>query len=214
MEIKGDAVRISTADRAVDGSPIEPEEHLAEHIIQLDAPMKFQTGEPMPAGVPGVLPGSFDYQTTAGDLAVALRHRCSQCKHWNVPGWRRLRRQFEASGEMDKRQFVNEVRFAIEQLLPEEERSRHSDESGDLDLEHVLDAMGLCNVITEILSKSYGQLWPVVQLSAGGCPDHKGPHGEDLSDHFQARDREAEKIGAQVYDGVLGMTEGKMPGQT
>ena len=206
MEIKDDVIKVSTATEDAKGQPIEPEEHPAEHSLIMEAPLTFG-GETI-----AQMPGSFDYLTDAGSLAIGLRDRCELCIHWSVERWRQLRRGLEFSNKMDQRQYVNQVRYNLEQYLPISEREKHIDaQTGEVDLEAVLDSMGLCNALTEIMSKAYKALYPFTTFGMCGCPDMMAPDGTSLAGNFKPRDTEAAQAAAKTYDNILKMALGEHP---
>lgn len=199
-----DKIIIVPATHAPDGSPLEPEERPAMVRTETQSPLALggvETG----AGVATFI----DHETTAGVLAETYRNRCATCMHFSIPAWRNLRRRLDTSSNMDHRKFVNEVRAAVEQMLPENERERHVDpQTGDLDLEHALDSFGLCGAITEILSAEQKELTPALQLPEGGCPENNSPGGTFLGALYQPRDVAADRAASQAYDKILRMAEG------
>lgn len=210
-----DVLKIAPATHGPDGQKIEPEQAPAVVSRDLTVPMTFNTGAPivLPGEAsPLTLPGSYDFETTAGEVAEAMRHKCGTCRHFDVVGWRKLRRQLEWSSDMNHRVFVNNIRASLEQYLPENERARHQDaQTGELDLEHALDACGLCRAQTEIKSKEEHELHPVLVFADCGCPNEKTPAGVDLSNLYQPRDRAADRDAAQAHDKVLRIAQGKDP---
>jgi hypothetical protein len=209
MDVKSDIIRVSTEKRDQDGKQIDPEEHLAERSIGLEAPMTLGGVEV------GTLPGSIDFQTTAGSFAQGVRDRCELCKHWSVDRWRAVRRGLEFGNRLDHRQMVNEMRYNLEIYLEGGDRDKFSDaQTGELDIEAALDSMGLCAALTEVFSRADGEVSPWATFSAAGCPSFEGPHGEDLLKNFVPRDAEAYKAACKSYDNVMRMAQGKAPGDS
>ncbi len=208
LQIHNDVIKVSPATHDPDGHALEPELAPAVRSMIVSAPLSFNGG----AMVTPSLPGSFDYQTTAGEIAYAMRSRCATCKHFNAPRWRQLRRELEWSADMEKRSFVNEVRASIEQTMPAREREKFVDEANELEIELALDAFGLCEAMTEIYSREHAALFPALQLPTGGCPQTKTPHGTDLSNLYQPRDRGADRAASGAFDKIMGMARGRTPG--
>jgi hypothetical protein len=206
VEIKADVITVVPATHDPDGHALEPELAPAVRSIQVTTPLQLSTGQVIRAD----MPGSFDYETTAGELALNMRFRCGACVHFNVKRWRDFRRECEWSGDAEKRQWVNEFRFAIEQAMPAGEREKHLDASGELDIEHAMDSMGLCDALTEEWSRLANDAWPVVMCALAGCPD-TDPWGRKQAAPFRARDRAADRAAAAAYDALLGMARGKQP---
>lgn len=211
MSPADDILRIAPATHGPDGQKIEPEEAPAQLSHPTTAPLTFNDGTPVTVnGVAIALPGSFDFESTAGEIADAMRHKCSTCKYFDVPRWRLMRRRLEVSSNMEERIYVNNVRASIEQFLPMDERDKHHDAlTGELDTEHALDAFGLCNAQTEIKSKEEHELHPVLVLGNCGCPDEKSMTGIDLSKLYKPRDRAADRDAARSFDKVLAMAQGR-----
>lgn len=205
MKITGDTITVVPATHDPDGKPMEPEQAPVVRSLSVEAPLSFNTGQIIRPDSPG----AFNYEMTAGEMAYAFRNRCATCKHFNMPRWRQLRRELEWSKDMEKRQFVNEIRAAIEQTLPAGERDKHADPQGDLEIESALDAFGLCEAMTELRSREEAGLFPVLTMPTGGCPDQKSPRGADLSNLYQPRDRQADRAAAQAHDKIMRMAQGK-----
>lgn len=206
MKVTGDTITVIPATHDPAGQPIEPEQAPAMRTLTVEAPLTINGGQIIRPD----MPGAFNYEMAAGEMAVSLRHRCATCKHFNMPRWRQLRRELEWSADMEKRQFVNEIRASIEQALPARERDKHADPaSGELDIEHALDAFGVCEAMTEIRSREEATLFPVLTMPTGGCPDQKTPRGADLSNLYQPRDHAADRAAAQAHDKIMKMATGK-----
>lgn len=207
MEIKRDTITVIPATFDPDGKPLEPEQAPAVHRFEVSAPLDCGGRIVRPD-----MPGSFDYETTAGELAVNLRFRCSSCAHFNVKRWRKFRRECEWGSKMELRQWVNEIRFNIERYLDPAEREKHSDSDGELDIEHAMDALGMCDAYTDEWSRRKGEFFPVLLSPLCGCPS-VDPLGNPQAPAFKPKDRAAEKASSEAYDSVLGMARGKAPDQ-
>jgi hypothetical protein len=205
MEIKGDTITVVPATHDPDGHKLDPECAPAARTISVSAPLQLSGG-----GTAGQIPGSFTYETTAGELAVGLRYKCAACKHFDVKRWRAYRRECEWSGDMDKRRWVNEIRLQIEQVMPADQREKYTDSQGDFDIEAAMDNMGLCMALTEEWSRRFNKTFPVLIHPLAGCPA-VDPLGQPQSAPFQPKDSAADRAAAKVYDSVMGMAQGKMP---
>jgi len=206
LQIKQDVITVIPATHDPDGHALEPELAPAVRSIVVATPLSLNNGRIIRPD----MPGSFDYETTAGEIAYAMKARCATCKHFNTARWRQLRRELDW-GNMEQRAFVNEIRASIEQTLPVSERDKHIDDQGEIDLEHALDSFGLCEAATEIWSREKHEMFPVLQLPTGGCPQTKTPSGTNLANLYQPRDRSADRAASDAYDKILGMARGKRP---
>lgn len=207
MELRADTITVVPATHDPDGKPLEPEQAPAVRSIGVTTPLTFNSGQLIRQD----MPASFDYETTAGEIAVGLRYSCAGCIHFNQRRWQTLKHDCEWNGDIEKRRWVNEVRSAIESSLPEREREKHIDEqSGELDVEHAMMALGVCDALTEEWSRKFNQSFPVLLFPLCGCPD-VDPLGAPQAPPFQPRDRSAARAAAKAYDGMLGMARGKAP---
>lgn len=205
MEIRADTISVVPATITPDGKPLEPEEAPAVRSIQVSTPLAFNNGTIIRPDSPA----SFDYATTAGELATGLRFRCASCVHFNAKRWQKLKHEYEWSSSIEERKFVNEVRASIEQVLPVGEREKHIDEqTGELDVEHAMMSLGICDALTDEWSRLMNEKFPVLMHPLAGCPD-VNPLGQPQSPPFRPRDTAADRAAARAYDGILGMAQGK-----
>lgn len=207
--VSEETLRVTPATHAPDGTKLEPEERPAQRVVPTTAPLRVGSGEEISA----IIPAEAVIETTAGELAMGFRTKCATCRHFNQQLWRRLRREYERSTSMEKRDFVNQVRFGIAQCQDAETAARHMDENTfEIDVEAVLDILGVCEAQTEIFSKYAGELDLKLFYPTAGCPDGmRGPGGEDLAHLYQPRDRAAERAASGAHDLILRMAQGKAP---
>lgn len=205
MDIRADTITVVPATHTPDGKPLEPEQAPAVRSISVISPLAMNNG----TLVRPDMPGSFDYETTAGELAVGMRFKCASCIHFNPKRWQKLKHECEWSSDVTERKWLNEVRSSIEQVLPAGEREKHVDEqTGELDIEHALMSLGLCDALTEEWSRLMNEKWPVLVHQLSGCPD-VDPLGQPQAPPFRSRDTAADRAAAKAYDGILGMAQGK-----
>ena len=201
MDIKSDTLQVLPVTHSPDGKPLEPEERPAQRVLGVAvAPTgHIVPGQPVTIGVPTTI----NIEGTAGEFAQGFRHQCQSCIHFSPAAWQTLRAKWENSPDLIERKFVNGIRGMLLSSGNAQLAERHMGQDEELDVEHALQAMGLCRALTEIFSDHYRQFAPQIIHPLGGCPAQPGPSGEDLTQLFTPKNRQAARAGAQAYDAVL-----------
>jgi hypothetical protein len=197
MRIKADLLRVKTG-LAPDGSKVEPEAQPMQRALVTDFSASSQQGTAL-----GQMKGEIVYDTTAGEMAQAMRRPCFTCKSFDKRAWKKLFLYWnDPLSPMHEREQLNGVRAAILGTNNAKivEKSQGSD--GDMDVEHALSLLGICRPLTEIHSA------PVIVYPTGGCPpevcNSTQPHGL-----YEPKAKEDERLGSQVFDNVMRLAQGK-----
>lgn len=171
-----------------------------ERVISTDIPAGMQGGRQV-----GTIPGEVIFESTAGKMAGAIRNPCFSCKFFNRPAWLKLKAAWDdPTAPIDKRKQLNGIRAA----LLESNNARIGEKSqtleGELDVEHALGLLGICQPMTEIDGN------PVIVYPQASCPDTvctpQQPEG-----FYLAKDRDADRMGSEAYDKIMRLAVGKTP---
>lgn len=207
MHIKRDVFRIENSPVALDGSKVEPEAQVVQHIFEGSAPVQLRTngGEVAVGSVPLEIVG----HGTAQQVARSVSALCANCLYFKNEAWRAmLARNEGATATPAERHAINSIRQQI--LLNMPDADQHTGQDGDYDLEHALNSMGLCPALNEFYktkgqkSELYG-VWPTAGCPAETCSADR-PMGL-----FKPKNADAGKASAQNYDAVMQRAAGKIP---
>jgi hypothetical protein len=194
-------------EESVDGDPIEPEEQLAEVVQPVKALVTLGHG-PMREDVPlASLPQEVQelmrnkmahiaHQTSAGELARSVLQRCQNCEHFDPVGWAGFIRRANASSDNRLWQALNEIRGELAAQLgldPTLSDPHDLDQSGNIDLEHALKALGLCKALSEHFKDD------IIVMPINPCA---------MPDFFKAKPG-AKRSAASGYDWILRRAQGR-----
>jgi len=198
MKIKADLLRVKTGPYNHNGEKVEPEQQGVQRVIrtEFDANKK---GE----GKVGVIPGEIIYNTTAGEVARAMRSPCFSCVHFNRKAWAQLFTYWNnPDSPIDVRKQLNGLRASLLQTSNAEIVDKSMSQEGDMDVEHALSLMGVCEPLSEINRD------PVIVHPLSHCPDEViSPTQPDGL--YKPKSKDAEKMGSQVFDNVMRLAQGK-----
>ena len=201
MKVKSDQILIDTATNNPDGSPREPEEAPAARVILTDAEVSNGASAETPSGS---IPASIVLESTAGEMATGFRYTCMNCKHFNAHAWSRLHQAWRmAPNDSIDAQQLNAIRAGLLTTQNADLASLHNDGQNYLDVEGAVQALGVCEPLSEI----DGDI--IIVHPLGGCPEMvrspMKPQGL-----FDARDLDAEKRGSAVFDGLMRKAQGNV----
>lgn len=199
MKIRQDLLRVRSNPYDDRGEKIEPEQQPAQRVLTTDAEVSMQGGAAV-----GTLPTQIVYETTAGELARAMRHPCFSCKNFDARSWGRLYlRMTDPTAPLDQRQELNAIRAALLTTRNAKLQNRHvSEKEGDMDPEHALSQLGICRPLTEI----HGT--PVIVHPLGGCPPEVCTTTEP-NGLYDPKDTDADRMGSKTFDNVMKLATGK-----
>lgn len=213
MKVDKQEIRIIPATHDQAGEKLEPEQRPAEIVLHTGTTIQLGT-DPRKVNVSdGIqIPGLVTVDAVAGDIADAARNRCADCAHFDRAAWITLYKKWRV-GTYTEQQQLNALRETADRVNDEDYRDKHTDQDGDLDTEHAIQALGVCHALTDYWSKFKGE--PDYQLfdPACSCPDQFGPDGAYLGACFKPRDIVAKRKGAQGYDKVMQAAAGRAPVQ-
>lgn len=194
MRIKADLLKIRNFPRDDVGNKIEPEQQPLQRVLVTDgAPVSMQgSGE-----VKGTIPAEIVYNTSVGEFANALRRPCHSCKRFDTRWWLKMKALCEdPTGPKENRAWLNGIRAYLLETQNATIQSSHVSQEGDMDVEHALSVLGVCQPLTEINGD------PVIVYPTGACPNEictpDKPHG-----YYDAKDRDNERMGSSVYDDIM-----------
>lgn len=201
MKIKAKYLKIRSGNLYDDaGQRIEAEQQPAVQVIESEAVTELQRGP-----VVGSIPMQIITETTAGEAAQIERFKCKGCKFFDPRAWAALRRKWDdPSAPMDERRQLNGIRAAILDTQDIKFFERHAGADGDMDVEHALSELGICQALSELRNG------PTIVSKFGACPDETvtaaAPHGL-----YRPKDRTAEKMGSAAFDSVMKTALGRAP---
>lgn len=197
MRIKSDLLKISKVPFTADGQKLEVEEQAAARVLGTEVGATDQRGNPL-----GAMRTQIIAETTIGEIANQIRHKCKDCKHFDQPAMVKMIQKAGASGDKRLHQGLNEIRAALLQSQNASLTQMHEGADGDLDVEHALASMGYCRALSDKLNDL------IVVHPMAGCPEDtitpQSPHGL-----FQARSRASEKDASAAYDKLLNLARTK-----
>jgi hypothetical protein len=211
MKIDSQEIRIVPATEDLGGNKLEPEERPAEIRYGMSLPLTLGTGPTQRTeGAPiHQVRGLATVDMTAGELANSMRKRCGDCVYFDRNGWRKLYKEWKV-GTYEQQQNLNTLREAAERVDDDAFRAKHMDqEQGEVDTDHVLADMGICQALTDYWSAILKKREEMLFMPECGCPDQFGPDGAYLGFLFKPRDASAEKRGSKVFDNVMNMAQGR-----
>lgn len=200
MKIKADLLRVKVRQFNDINEKVEPEQQTVQRVLQTDAEVSLNTARNKTVGL---INSEIVYETTAGEMARAMRHPCFSCKNFNKRAWRELFVSMAAdTAPMEKRQELNNIRAALLTTKNAKLQDRHVSQEGDMDVEHAISQLGICMPLTEI----HGE--PVVVHPTGGCPPEvcgaTNPDG-----FYKSKDLDADKMGSKTFDNVMRLAQGQ-----
>ena len=205
MEISGDQLKVSTADRDENGKQIDAEERTAVRELTTQVDIGLSNNQSVEEYTHGEASSSktstIETAGTAIEFAMGFRGRCRLCKHFDHAQFLRWKHDVEASGDLKRRAVLNELRGQILGKGYAQMIDTHQGQDGDLDVEHALNEFGICPAMSEVLSDLVF-VWP-----DAGCPTQT-PTGEPFDSLFVPRDAEAEREGTRGYDSILKAAQG------
>lgn len=198
MKIRADKLKIASGVRDGKGHKVDAEAQPLERHLSVDV-MATSGGRDV-----GLLPTTVVYETTAGAYANAMRSPCFNCRFWDDKGSRELIRKWDASNApLEKRSFVNQMRGNIIGTKNQEFLKKHLTPEGELSVNHALMSMGICRALTEI----QGDI--VFTAPDSTCPEEVCSPGK-TNGMWEAKSAELDKVGSQIYDGIMRRAEGKL----
>lgn len=198
MKIKADLLRVRSVPVDDKGQKMEPEAQPAQRILKTDSEVTTRDGKKL-----GSIPTDIVYETSAGELAQAMRHPCFQCKHFDQKAWFKLFRSWTDPGAPKAmREQLNAIRAALLTTNNAKLADQHVSQEGDMDVEHALSQLGICRVLTEVHNDA------IIVHPTGGCPPEictpTQPDG-----FYEAKDKDADRLGSQTFDNVMKLATGK-----
>jgi hypothetical protein len=188
MEVKSELLRVGM--QVDGGTKAEPEEVGVQRVLLGNVPAGLHTG-----GAVGSIRGEIVAETTVGQLANQARHPCFTCLHFNNPAWMRLKSAWW-QGTMQQRQTLNEIRAHLVAQGCAAFHDRHTGQDGELDVEHALNMLGVCEPLSEIKKDA------IMVYPTNGCPDEvcspTAPHGL-----YVPLNKDAERMGSQAFDSIM-----------
>lgn len=199
MKIKQDLLHITNTPTLDDGTPAEPEQQTASRVLLTDADAATTTGKAV-----GAMNAQVIIESSAGEMARALRGMCSNCKHYDNAAFQRFLSQADhPASPMHVREGVNELRAALLQTYNAQLQTMHAGADGDMDVEHALKQLGFCRALGEIHKDD------IIVHPLSSCPP------ETITDStpsglYQSKDRASERAGDKAYDNILKRAAGKV----
>jgi hypothetical protein len=186
------------------GAPVEPEQQAAEVVqpietfvtigrshLARDIPMHTLPQAVQEAAMVAKTHAHIAHQTTAGELAQSVAARCMNCVHFDHDWWMRIKRDAEDSGDKDRLFDLNIARGMLGTTGNAKVHEMHDDGSGDIDLEHALNSLGICKALTDHFKDH------VITHPLSSCP-------ADAPFAFKAKRSLAERRAvANAYDWIL-----------
>ena len=208
MEIIGDSLKISTADRDDSGKQIDAEERTIVHELITPVDVTLSNNQSVEQYTHGEASGSktstIEASAPAIEFALGFRGRCRLCKHFDHAQFLRWKHDVETSGNLPRRRVLNDLRGQILGKGYAQIIDSHQGQDGDLDVEHALNEFGICPAMSEALSDLVF-VWP-----DAGCPT-TDPTGAPFKALFVPRDAEAAREGTRAYDAILKAAQGGAP---
>jgi len=197
MRIKADFLRVKPA-LALNGDKLEPEQMPMQRVMTTDVPASMQGGRTV-----GTIPTEIITETSVGEIASAIRNPCFSCKRFNAVAWKKLfDRWNDPTSPIDERNQLNSIRAALLTTSNAKLQEAHIPEDNDMDVEHAIASLGMCEALTEVLSA------PIIVHPTSGCPAEyctpAQPNG-----FYKPKDRDHERMGSKVFDNVMRMATGK-----
>lgn len=198
LKIKADVLRIRNSALNAKGEKLEPEQQPAQRVLVTEFDASMQGGPKK-----GAIKGEVVYESTAGQLAAAIRNPCWSCSHFDKVAWKRLHSAWgDPTAPIDSRKQLNGIRAALLETSNAQIIEKSQTQEGDMDVEHAMGLLGICRPLTEIDGN------PVIVSPKGGCPDSvctpSQPDG-----FFRPKDRAVERSNASNYDTILNLARGK-----
>ena len=198
LRIKSDLLKVRHVPFDLKGDKVEPEAQPAARVISTDSEVTMN----MRGNSVGAIPTQIIAETTAGEVAETMRAKCFLCKRFDSKAWNQIRKLWGNSADKDTFEKLNKIRYALLTMRNNEALSPSIDRGGDLDVEHALAQLGICQPLTELNR----DLVIVSPLST--CPDNvctkDNPKGL-----FVPKDKEHERLGNTAFDKIMRMAEGK-----
>ena len=178
---------------------LEPEEQPARRMLGTETPVSGSIdGE-----VKGALPSAIAIHGTAIEFAKNAASQCRLCVHWDHMAWTKLLLHLRHHGSPTDWKDLNKMRALLVETGNATIANMHEDYQGDFDVEHALDALGICHAYTEIYRE------PVYTHPLGGCSEDRAPSGEDLSQCFRPRNANERVESTAIYDQIMQAATGK-----
>lgn len=197
MKIREELLRITTVKKDEAGEHVEPEQQRVQQVTPMDFAASMRDGRAV-----GTLPGEIIRETTAGEMALAMRKPCFSCKHFDRAAWKKLYFKWNDPGSpMEMRNFLQNIRAHLLETQNVELVDKHQTQEGDLDVEHAILAMGVCRPLTEI-TNDVAIVYPRATCPPNVCSPDK-PDGL-----YEPKHTEAERMGSAVYDRVMRTAQG------
>ena len=214
MKISAEFLRIQAAEvDAVGGAKPEPEARPLERVQAGAIETNFNDGRL----TGGALRGATLIETTVGQFAQGIRRMCGSCRYMNREAWRHMHAAIEASEDILVRDELNGLRAHFLTSADSTLSDLHEGADGDLDVEHAIGSMGLCEAYTGYLKCPAGE--EVIVHPAGVCPEKLGdlwPESPDanmaLPMLYEPRSNAIQQAASAQYDRVMRAAKGLKDG--
>lgn len=198
MKIKADLLRVKTGPYNHNGERVEPEQQGVQRVLVTEFDANMKGGNKV-----GSIQGEVIYNTSAGEVAQAMRSPCFSCAHFNRRAWAKLFAYWnDPASPIDARRNLNGVRASLLQSGNSTIGEKSPGQDGEMDVEHALGLLGVCEPLSEMNRD------PVIVYPNGHCPDEvctpQQPNGL-----YKPRSADAERMGSQVFDNVMRLAQGK-----
>lgn len=190
--VESDTIEVAIGDRNPEsGERVEPEEKPARRILGGTIGTTTDHGESA-----GRMRARVILETTVSELAIGMRNSCFSCKHFDQHAWAVFMRKAWATKE--GMQTLNNIRAALEVSENLALREQHQGMDGEMDLEHALSSLGICQALTE----AHGEK-PWIVYPGGSCPQTVPEKGTPFGNAYQPRDSAAEKQSSSAFDAIM-----------
>jgi hypothetical protein len=180
---------------------IEPEEQATGQVLATSSPIKVgrDPWDPEARIYERELSTHVNVELSAGELAQNRATCCASCAFFRPDHLKKLISKWEEPTNHEGRIELERVRGAFTDNRPGDGRFVNLDQ-----VDTLLKECGICEAITEIVQ------YPLIVTPIGGCPAERGPKGEDLSQLYRVKDREARRASSKTFDQIMFTAAGRL----
>lgn len=197
MDIKGETINVLPLERDEKGDKLEPEERPAQRLLDVSERVQLTNGQK----TEGSIRMQVSIEMSAGEIAAGFSSPCMLCKNFDTKAWREYFRFL--SSNVDGIRVLNAFRAAIAGSGNAAVRERHVGQDGDVDVEHALQALGICHPLTETMGE------PAIVYPVATCPEFVPGTNNPFPKCFVPKTSDDEKVSAAAFDSIMRAAQGK-----